>query len=282
MISILVLTKNEEKNLRGCLESVKWADDIVILDSGSTDRTLEIAHEFGARVFQRPFDNERNQREASLLLSFKYPWVYNPDADEVTPEDLSQELRQIVASNPPERAFRVRFKNMFMNSWIKHSSLYPTWVIRLFRPEFLAFDRSINLTYKVNGATGFIKSHFIHYSFNNGISVWFEKHNRYSQKEAMECIDYLNNVRFDWRDLFLSRDPVAQRRALKELSFRMPCRPILRFLYMYFVRLGILDGIAGFHYCVLLSIYEYMIVLKMRELQEQHISETRSKQKDTL
>ena len=87
-ISALILTFNEEQNLPACLESLKWCDDVVVLDSFSTDRTVEIAESAGARVVQREFDDEKSQREASLKLSFRYPWVYNPDADEITPPEL--------------------------------------------------------------------------------------------------------------------------------------------------------------------------------------------------
>jgi cellulose synthase/poly-beta-1,6-N-acetylglucosamine synthase-like glycosyltransferase len=269
LISILVLTFNEEKNIQACLNSVRWSDDIVVLDSGSTDRTLEIARSFGAKIFSRSFDNEKNQREEGIRLPFKYSWVYNPDADEVTPVDLSQEMKRIVESNPVENAFRVRFRNMFMNKWVKRSSLYPTMVVRLFRPECLSFERSVNLTYIVQGKTGLLKGHFDHYSFNNGMTFWFDKHNRYSQKEAEDCIKHLAEGNVDFRGLFGFAGPVARRRALKELSFRLPFRPFLRFCYMFFLRFGFLDGVAGFHYCLLLAIYEYMIVLKMREIRGQ-------------
>jgi len=140
-ISTLILTLNEETNLPCCLESVKWSDEIVVLDCGSTDRTVEIAKSHGARVITRPFDNERDHRTFSIKeIKFKYPWVYNPDADEVTTSELRDEMLSVVADKSrQEVAYRVRFKLMFMGKWLKHASLYPTWVIRLFRPEKLSF-----------------------------------------------------------------------------------------------------------------------------------------------
>src|SRR5438876_9194686 len=96
-ISVLVLTRNEEKNLRACLEAARWTDDLVVLDSGSTDSTVAIAKACGARVFTRSFDNERDQRTASLQLPFKNPWVFNPDADEVATPELCEEMQQCVA-----------------------------------------------------------------------------------------------------------------------------------------------------------------------------------------
>lgn len=266
MISVLILTLDEEQNLPTCLDAVKWSDDVVVFDSFSSDRTVEIARAAGARVIQRRFDNERSQRAASVQVNFKHPWVYNPDADEVTPPELREEMLRVVQDTQrPEVAYRVRFKTMFMGRWIKHSSLYPTWVVRLFRPEALSFERLINLRYVLNGPVGELQSHFEHYTFNKGMNAWFEKHNRYSWQEAEESLKSLKQGGFCLSDLW-KREPAVRRRALKELSFRLPCRPALRFFYMYCFRLGFLDGVPGYHYCRLLAIYEYMIVLKMREL----------------
>ncbi len=266
MISVLILTLNEEASLPACLAAVQWCDDVIVFDSFSTDRTVEIAQAAGARVVQRAFDNERDHRAASLRLPFQHPWVYNPDADEVTTPELRDEMRRVVAERArPEVAYRTRFKTMFCGRWIKHSSLYPTWVVRLFRPEKISFERAINLRYIVEGPEGRLDNHFEHHTFSKGLNAWFDKHNRYSWHEAAESLKALAGGGFRWADLFRG-DAVARRRALKELSFRVPCRPWLRFLYMYGVRLGFLDGRAGYAYCRLLAIYEQMIVFKMEEL----------------
>jgi len=267
VISVLILALNEETNLPRCLESVRWSDDVIVFDSFSSDRTVEIARDAGARVVQRRFDNERDHRQAALRLPFKHAWVYNPDADEVAPTDLRDEMISVVQDGSrKEVAYRVRFRTMFMGRWVKHSSLYPTWVTRLFRPDRISFERTINLRYIVDGPEGRLQNHFEHYSFNKGLNAWFEKHNRYSQHEAEESLKSLSDGQWSLAGL-VARDPVARRRALKELSFRLPCRPLLRFAYMYLLRLGLLDGLPGYHYCRLLAIYEYMIVLKMKEIQ---------------
>ena len=179
MISVLILTFNEEQNLPACLASLHWSDDIVVFDSFSTDRTIEIAKAAGARIVQRQFDNEKDHRTAALQVSFRHPWVYNPDADEITPVELRNEMLAVV-SDPArtEVAYRMRFKNMFMGCWIKHSSLYPTWVMRLFQPARISFERSINLRYVADGREGMLQNHFEHHSFNKGLSAWFETHNR--------------------------------------------------------------------------------------------------------
>jgi glycosyltransferase involved in cell wall biosynthesis len=270
MISALILTKNEEKNLPACLSSLNWCDDILVLDSGSTDRTVEIAKSAGARVFHRTFDHELGQRTASLELPFRHSWVYNPDADEVTPTPLRDEMIEAVASKDNEySAYRVRFKVMFMGRWLRFSSLYPTWVVRLFKPSKLRFERSVNLTYQVDGLEGRLKEHFLHYTFNNGIQHWIDKHNIYSTSEAHEAIKSLRQPSISLFNIFAS-DSVRRRRALKELSWRIPFRPTARFLYMYFLRGGVFDGAAGASYCRLLAFYEFMIDQKIKELRRRN------------
>ena len=267
MISVLILTKNEELNLPACLEAVSWSDDLVVFDSGSTDRTLELAQQAGARIIHRTYDNEHNQRTESLKVSFKYPWVYNPDADEITPPELRDEMLRVVAdSSRREVAYRVRFKVMFMGRWLKHSSLYPTWVVRLFRPETISFERSTNLRYHIEGPEGKLQEHFLHYTFNKGLEAWVAKHAHYAHFEAEESLKFLRQGRLDIAGLFTWRDAVRRRRSLKTLSFYLPGRALLRFCYMYLWRGGFLDGAAGLSYCRLLAFYEYLITLNMKEI----------------
>jgi glycosyltransferase involved in cell wall biosynthesis len=267
MISTLILTLNEETNLPACLDAVRWSDDIVVLDSLSTDRTADIARSAGARVVTRPFDNELNQRTFSIReIPFKYPWVYNPDADEIaTPELRDEMLRAVADSHRPEVAFRCRFRVMFKGRWIRRSSLYPTWVVRLFRPERLRFERTTNLRYIADGPEGLLKEHFVHNTFARGIQAWTEKHRRYAAAEAVESLSVIRRGKPDLAGLLAPGDPVRRRRALKELSFILPFRPQLRFVYMYLFRLGCLDGTPGFEYCRLLARYEAMIVSEIKK-----------------
>jgi len=266
-ISVLILTRNEERNLPACLHAVKGSDDIVVLDQGSTDETVRIAHEAGARVICHSAGNEREQRTFSVRnISFRNPWVFNPDADEIATPELWEEMRKTTADPARgEVAYRMRGKMMFMGRWLRYSSLYPTWYTRLFRPDRVSFKRTTNLLTLVDGPVGYLEEHFIHRTFNNGLNAWLEKHNRYSSHEAFESLESLQAASPRLREL-VSRDPADRRRAIKELSFRLPFRPTLRFLYMYVFRRGFLDGRAGLHYCRLLAIYEYMIVLKIQEI----------------
>lgn len=266
-VSIFVQTLNEEDNLPRCLDSVKdLSDDIVVLDSISSDRTVEIAKSYGARVFQRPYDGRaNNQNWAVENIDFKYPWVWYVDADEVTPEELKREILEICSdSSRTEVLFRVRFKNMLFGRWLKHSSMYPTWVTRLWKPQYIRWERAANPIAVVNGPEGRLKNHFLHYSFNKGFFAWFEKHNKYSGIEAEETIKELTNGVLSLKE-FTDSNAAIRRQALKKLSFRMPARPLCKFLFMYVLRLGFLDGYAGFTYCKLQAVYEYMIVLKVHE-----------------
>lgn len=265
-VSILILTLNEEVNLPRCLASVGWSDDIVVLDSFSSDQTEGIARAANVRFIQRKFDNwSSHQNWAVQNIEFRHPWVYYSDADEVMPAELVNEVCQ-VTSGPDVREvlFRVRFKAMFMGTWIKRSSLYPTWVARLFRPNRVHWERETNPIAVADGPEGKLREHFLHFSFNKGMTHWFDKHNSYSSYEASETIKAKKTISLDIRGLE-SCDPVRRRRALKELSFRLPARPVVKFVYMYLVRFGFLDGRAGLTYCLLQAIYEYMICLKVRE-----------------
>ena len=267
MISALVLTLNEEQNIERCLRSLSWADEMIVLDSFSTDRTVELAKAAGARVIQRKFDDwSTHQNWALDNIGFRNRWVYYSDADEVVTPELRDELLAI-AANPGEThaAFRLRYKNYFMSRWIRHCGIYPTWVLRFFRPEKVRWNRVVNPVPVVDGDIGHLEGHFEHYSFDKGLAAWVEKHNRYSTGEAVETIAALERGGGDWRGLFAS-DPARRRRALKELSFRLPMRPLLRFTYMYIGKRGFLDGRPGLAYCSLLAFYELMIVLKAEEL----------------
>lgn len=265
--SVFIQTLNEEDNLPRCLECFPWSDDIVVLDSFSTDQTLEIAKAAGARVYQREYDGRaNNQNWAVDNIDFKYPWVYYSDADEIVPPELAAEIRRVTSdTSRPEVAYRVRFKNMLFGKWIKRSSMYPSWIPRLWRPEKIRWKRGANPVAIIDGPVGHLRNHFHHYSFNRGFAAWFEKHNKYSSYEAEESIRELDHGDVDWQGL-LSKDPARKRVALKHLSFRIPARPLAKFAYMYLLKLGFLDGRAGLTYCTLQSVYEYMICCKIKEL----------------
>ena len=266
MVSVLILTLNEEINLSGCLKSVSWSDDIVVFDSFSSDRTVEIAKEFGARVIQRKFDNYAGQRNAALNeVEYSNPWILMIDADERPTDELTKEIGEL-SSNPDNATalYRVRRRDMFFGKWLKRSSGYPTWFGRLFKAGTVRVEREINEEYHTDGEIGHLQEHLIHYPFNKGVAFWLERHNRYSSMEAKALVGEMRG-KLKPGGLF-SSDPTIRRKALKQLAYRIPARPLVTFCYLYFLRLGFLDGMPGLTYCRLRSMYEYMIDLKVREL----------------
>jgi len=266
MISVLILTLNEEANLPACLESVRYSDDLVVFDSFSSDHTVEIAKAAGARVIQRTFDNYAAQRNAALTeVTYRHPWVLMLDSDECLSPSLRAEIEQVL-SRPDEKItlYRMRRKDMFLGRWLRRSSGYPTWFGRLVRLGHVWVEREVNEEYHTDGQVGFLRKHLIHHPFNKGASYWFERHNRYSSFEALALIQE-SKAGLGCSELF-SKDPVLRRKALKRLAYRLPGRSLIAFSYLYFFRLGFLDGKAGLFFCALRCFYEYMIDVKVAEL----------------
>lgn len=262
---MLILTKNERVNIADCIASTSWSDDIVVLDSLSDDDTGVIAERCGARVVQRAFDNwSAHQNWAVQHIQFKNEWVFYLDADERCDDQLKNELLDVVASDRGHAAFRVRRKDMFLGRWLKRAQVYPTWIVRVFRPERIRYERLVNPVAVVDGDTGDLQGHLIHHPFSHGVRHWFDRHNSYSDFEA--C-DYLTEVAtpVDWRGI-LSRDVTRRRKALKNLAYRMPLRPWFVFFYLYVLRRGFLDGVAGYYYSSMRASYELMIDAKVREI----------------
>jgi glycosyltransferase involved in cell wall biosynthesis len=267
-ISILILTFNEEKNLLACLEAIVWCDDIVVLDSFSTDGTVEIARKFRVRVYQRQFDNFASQRNFALVnLEFKHKWVFHLDADEIITEDLKSEMEREI-ENAKVDAFRVPSKLIMFGKWLRFSGMYPAYQVRLGRVGVLRFKQVGHGQREDIDAdrVGTLRNPYLHYSFSKGFEDWFTKHNLYSTQEAVEGLMILGKKSIDWGGLFSMGAPTRRRRALKDIAVWLPFRPLLRFLYIYILRCGFLDGKAGLTYCLLMTIYEYMITLKMKEL----------------
>lgn len=265
-ISILVLTYNEELNIGGCLESVSWSDDVLVLDSFSTDATVAIARERNVRVVQRKFDNYAGQRNSGLQQPFKHPWVLMLDADErVTPELRAEMLEATQAAAPTVALFRMRRRDHLFGRWIKGSSGYPTWFGRLARVGKVRVERPINEEYHADGELRDLREHLDHFPFNKGIDAWIAKHDRYSTMEARLRLDGTAN-RLHWPDL-LHRDAERRRRALKALAYRLPLRPLAMFTALYVLRGGLFEGRAGLTFCLLRAWYEFAIDCKLIELQ---------------
>jgi glycosyltransferase involved in cell wall biosynthesis len=266
MISVLILTHNEEQDLPGCLDSVGWCDDIHILDSESTDRTTEIARQRGATVTTRRFDTYAAQRNAGMQLPFRHEWILVLDADERPTPELSAEIPRAVAVAPASVAgFRIRRRDFLWGTWLKHAQLTPYYV-RLLRVGCAHYTRDVNEVVEVNGEIRELQSPFDHLAFSKGISHWMAKHNTYSSKEA-ELLANGNATHGASLYSALFATNFHQRRvAQKAIFYELPARPLIKWFYMMFVRGALLDGSAGVMYATLQSFYEFLIEVKHREL----------------
>jgi glycosyltransferase involved in cell wall biosynthesis len=263
MFSILILTLNEADNIEACLESVAWADDIVVLDSFSSDDTVALAKSKGARVVQRAFDDFGSQRNYALdEIEFKHDWVFHLDADERSNNELRVECERVIELNE-KSAYFVPNRIIFLGKWIKRCTQYPFPQVRLIKQGEVRFAKAGH-GQKEDAAqrgVGHIDVAYDHYNFSKGIEDWIAKHNRYSSEEARLAAEIERRPLTDC----LSGDSMLRKRALKSWFVRLPCRPWIKFFYLYIVKCGFLDGRPGFIYCRLQMMYESMIAIKRAE-----------------
>lgn len=271
MFSVYILTYNEAVEIGPCLASVlPWCDDVIVVDSFSTDATVDIAQSHNVKVVQHAFASHGQQRTWMLReVETVHPWVYILEADERMTPELYAECCAVLQQEE-YIGYYVAERVLFMNHWIRHCTQYPRYQMRLFRKDRVWFTDYGHTEREVcDGPTSFLKETYPHYTSGKGFSRWFEKHNRYSTDEARETLLQLETGQVHWRDLILGSSEVVRRRALKDLSLRLPGRPFLRFLYMYLILGGIWDGRAGLTWCILQAFYEYMILLKVWELRQE-------------
>jgi len=251
-----------------------WAEEIFVVDSHSTDASLPIAEELGAKVVQFDFNGTWPKKKNWSLenLPFKHEWVFILDADEVMPPEAEAEFRAIVSDRQNAVAgYWINRRFMFMGRWLRHA-YYPNWNLRLFKHRLGRYekltdvdtqsgDNEVHEHVVVQGPTGRLRSEMDHYAFPS-VDVFVEKHNRYSNWEARVSLD-----RFLQRSgsRIQSRE-VGLRRQLKEWSQVLPFRPFLRFAYVFLIQRGFLDGWEGYYFARLHGFYEFLCVAKTREL----------------
>ena len=266
MISVLILTRNEEQDLPGCLDSVAWCDDIHVLDSESTDRTAEIARQRGVTVTTRRFDSYASQRNAGMQLPFRHAWVLVLDADERPTAELNAEMVPAVAIAPEHVAgFRIRRRDFLWGTWLKHAQMTPYYV-RLLRVGKAHYTREVNEIVEVNGDIRELRAPFDHLAFSKGISHWIAKHNDYSSKEAELLASGNATQGASLYTALFARNFHERRVAQKAIFYGLPARPLIKWCYLMFVRGAVLDGPAGYMYTILQSFYEFLIEVKRREL----------------
>ena len=282
MFSVLILTLNEEENILPCLASAAGCDDLVVLDSGSTDATCERARSVGARIFTRRFDHFGGQRNyAHEHIAFRHPWVFHLDADERLLPGLLEECARLNREDPGELdGFYAAPRMLWQGRWLRRCTDFPAWQARFAHAQRFRFiqaghgqreDPSMRL--------GYLKGNYDHEMCAEGVEAWLEKHRRYARQEAAEawarrqgrepkalpgeqagvCPGAGASRGGGEADSLFSGNALARRRALKALAARLPARPLARFLDQYVLRRGFLDGPASLRYCLLLARYEAFI-----------------------
>ncbi|QYY36563.1 glycosyltransferase family 2 protein [Ruficoccus sp. ZRK36] len=264
-ISVIILTLNEERDLPGCLDSLKWCDDIHLLDSGSTDRTVELAKASGATVSVNAFQSFGQQRNWALdHCPIKHSWVLFLDADERITPTLLTELSDKTAHAPNSVAgYYCCWALMLGERWLKRADNFPKWQFRLMRvgrARFTDFGHGQKED-QVDGEIDYIKEPYLHYAFGGGWEVWEKRHRKYAQQEALarRTSDVpLSRV--------FSRHASRRNPAIKRLVSRLPGWPLFRFFYTYVLRGGLLEGREAWEYCRRLAWYEALIQKEMKIL----------------
>ncbi|MEW5725421.1 MAG: glycosyltransferase family 2 protein [Thermodesulfobacteriota bacterium] len=243
-VSAVIITFNEERNIEACLAGLGFCDQVVVLDSGSTDRTVALARRLGAEVHHRPWDGYAAQRNAAHALAAG-DWLLVVDADERVSPELAAEIRDIL-SGPPREAvgYLVRRRFYFGGKWIRHGGFHPEWVLRFFRRgRGRCPERAVHETIVVDGPIGRLAGHLDHYSYR-GVGDYLERLRRYADLSARE---YLKQGR--------TTGPG-----------RMSFHVFFTFFQMYFLRRGFLDGYEGFLLAGLYAMYTFAKYARLREL----------------
>ncbi|MFA5008224.1 MAG: glycosyltransferase family 2 protein [Candidatus Omnitrophota bacterium] len=278
-VTIVVPVLNEAPNLPRCLKSVSWAEEIYVVDSKSLDGTTDIVKLHGAKIAQFDYKGGYPKKKNWALenIKFSHEWVLFLDADEVFSSDAEKEIMEICTTNT--RGFDGYFINrrfLFMGKWLKHA-YYPNWNLRLFKHKLGRYEKitdaqtdsgdvEIHEHVVLNGKAGYLLSRLDHYAFPT-VEAFVTKHNRYSNWEAkVELSRSLNNI----TQPFASKE-FNLRRKLKILSKHLPFRPTLRFIYVYILQRGFLDGKEGYYFARLHAFYEFLCVCKEYELRKLYL-----------
>ena len=277
-LTVLLPVLNEEKNLPAALQSVRWADEIVLVDSHSSDRTAAIAMAYGALVVQFTYDGVGPKKKGWALqnLAFRNEWVLILDADERVTEELRGEIEHAITTGTAD-GYCLDREFVFMGRSLR--CFRPNWNVRLFRHRVGRMedmgltnlpgtgDNEIHEHVQVDGELGFLKNPLLHDDYR-GISPWIDRHNRYATWEAHLYMKFQDEPIGISPMQFLRLDPFHRKRVLRRVWARLPFRPFLRFVVWYFFRLGILDGRQGYVFCLLMAWYELLVGLKIDELKK--------------
>ncbi len=265
-VSVMIFTLNEEIHLAPCLETLTWCDDVIIVDSFSTDRTKQISERSGARFFEHTFDGFGTQRNWALENTTpRHEWVLILDADERVTPQLVTEMRDVLASAPATvGAFRIRRRFHMWGRWLRFSSLYPTWVVRLVHKDRVRYEnRGHAETQRVDGEIRELKHDLIDENLK-GIQEWFERQARYAYKEA--SYEIAQRAATTGTLGLLHPNPLVRRAALKRLARNVPGRALGYFVYTFILRGGFLEGKDGLVFCSMRAVYQQMVAASKHEL----------------
>ena len=241
-LTVAVITWNEEARLRRCLESVAWADEIVVVDAESSDKTVAIARDFTDCVFIRPWDGFARQKNWALERASS-DWILSLDADEEVSVELREAIRQVLASSTGPDGYAVPRRNVFWGRWVRHGRLYPDWQVRLFRRGAGRFvDRDVHESVEVVGRVARLDGALVHESYRD-VADFLERTNRYTTLAAEEWVR--------------SGRPIG--------ASDLIVRPLGRFISMYVVHAGFLDGWRGF---LLATLYAYYVFVRSAKVWE--------------
>src|SRR5437660_3238924 len=269
-LAIIILTHTGADNLPRCLASIAGLSEIVVVDSGSDDGTQVIARSAGVRLYEHPFQAFGQQRNWALEnCDLKNEWVLFLDADEVATPEFRQAVAEAIQSAGSAIAgFYCCWKMMLDLRWLRRSDSFPKWqlrVVRRGRADFIDSGHG-QKEGRVDGELGYIREPYLHYALSKGWEAWWAKHSQYSDEEATDRLSRSAS----FRELF-SKDSSRRNHALKPMLSRIPGWPLLRFLHMYILKGGFLEGREGFAYCASIGWYEYLIRAKMRDLGKRQI-----------
>ncbi|MBH9967911.1 glycosyltransferase family 2 protein [[Bacillus] enclensis] len=271
MISVLILTYNEEKNIKQCLKSLTdFSDDIYILDSYSDDKTVEISQSFldSNRIMFRKFDNYSKQRNWALQnIPYKYEWLLMIDADEVLTKEVKESIKNNI--NNPQNNDVVGFVGKYRMYFLDKLLRYKLWPFKkkiLFRHKEVKFERDINEYVEVinkNRVKWKTLDGFLLHKDNKSIHDYLAKHNHYSTMEAFRILEERKDP-IDWKN-------IRKITEIKKLFYRLPFRNLAYFIYLYILRLGFLDGRTGFEFILTRINYQFDIDIKMKEIRSRKI-----------
>ena len=262
MISVLILTKNEELDLPGCLKSLRWCDDIHVIDSGSSDRTIEIARQHGVSVVVNEFTSFAQQRNWALDYCYvKNDWILFLDADERSTNLFEADIARATIKAPINViGFYCSWKTMLGSRWLKRSDNFPKWQFRILRKGRARFADSGHGQKEgwVDGDISYIREPYLHYAFSRGWDLWIAKHKIYAEKDAADILKAPQR-----KFALFSPHQSIRNAAIKRFVRFVPGWPFLRFVYTYFLRCGFLEGREGFVYCKMMMWYEHQVQMQI-------------------